>query len=335
MKVGIVGAGAMGRTHAVGWRQTDAEMVGVVATNRSQAEALSETLNASVYDDFSSLLKDVDAIGICTPTHLHHEMVMQAIDANVHIFCEKPIALNLADGVEMIRTAEAAGVRLFIGMVLHFFPEYTALKQSINGGAVGNPRVIRMSRASYRPQRPADDWFMKEAQSGGMIVDLMIHDFEMSRWLAKGDVQRVFAKAIRRQKPEVLGDHALAILRFDNGAMAHIEGSWAYPMSMFNVRAEVAGDKGLIEWESDKSTPLMQHRHAAVNSGGDVALPGSPLAEAPWTTEVKHFYQSLVDGTDFAVSPLDALKGLQIALAAQESTRTGKAITLESLEIIS
>ena len=226
MKVGLIGAGSMGQAHINGWKQTDADIVGIVSQDKAKADNLAQQVGARIYDDYTQLLHDVDVVDICTPTHLHHDMVLQAAKANVHTLCEKPIALTVADGIEMIR-AFKHDVRFFVGMVLHFFPEYQAMMQSIDGGSVGTPKVIRMTRASYRPQRDASDWFMDEEKSGGMMLDLMIHDFEMSRWLAQGDVIRVFAKSIRSQNPEVLADHALAILRFDNGAMAHIEGSWA------------------------------------------------------------------------------------------------------------
>ncbi len=334
MKVGIVGAGSMGYAHAPGWQNTDAEVIGVVASDVASAGELAAQFGARAYDDYAALLTNVDVIDICAPTHLHKTMVLQAAAAGKHIFCEKPIALTVEDGAEMIAACERAGVRFFVGMVLHFFPEYVAIKGAIEAGQVGAPQVVRMTRASYRPQKAADNWFMDEAKSGGMLVDLMIHDFEMSRWLAKGEVVRVFTKTIRSQNPDQLADHGLAILRFDNGAMAHIEGSWAYPVPMFSVRAEVAGDGGLIEWDSDKTMPIQLHMHQlATGTTSDVALPGSPLNQDPWAAEVEHFYRSVVNDEPFRVTPLDALRGLQISLAARESAQTGKPVTITPLEV--
>lgn len=333
MKVGIIGAGSMGHAHAPGWETSDAEIVGVLSGNEANASILAKKLNAKVYGSYPDLLKDVDIVDICVPTYLHKDYVLQAAEAGCHIICEKPIALTIEDGLKMIHACEKAGVRLFIGMVLHFFPEYISMKNAIESGAVGTPKVVRMTRASYRPKKSDDNWFMNEEKSGGMILDLMIHDFEMSRWLTKGEVVRVFAKSIRSQNPDELADHCLAILRYNNGTMAHIEGSWAYPAPMFTVRAEIAGDDGLIEWESDKTLPLRQYLHTTDDSASDVALPGSPLNEDPWASEVKHFYQAVVDNTSFRISPLDALRGLQIALAVKESTKTGKPITIQAVEV--
>lgn len=335
MKVGIVGAGSMGHSHAGGWQQTDAEIIGVLSGSEANASVLANKLNAKAYTSYVDLLNDVDIVDICAPTHLHKDYVLQAAKAGCHILCEKPISLTIEDGLEMIKACNSANVRFFVGMVLHFFPEYISMKTAIDSGAVGTPKVVRMTRASYRPKKADDNWFMNEEKSGGMILDLMIHDFEMSRWLTKGEVVRVFSKSIRSKNPHVLEDHCLAILRYDNGAMAHIEGSWAYPPPTFNVRAEVAGDNGLIEWENDKTLPLQQYFHKTNDDSSDVALPGSPLSEDPWASEVKHFYQSIVENTAFRISPLDALRGLQIALAVRESTKTGKPVAIKAVEVSS
>ena len=333
MKVGIIGAGSMGHAHAAGWINTDAEIVGVLSTDTAKSEILAKKLNAQVYTSYDSLLSDVDIVDICIPTHLHKDYVLKASQAGCHILCEKPIALTVEDGLEMISACKTANVRLFIGMVLHFFPEYISMKQAIKSGAVGNPQVVRLTRASYRPQKADDNWFMDEAKSGGMIIDLMIHDLEMSRWLTKGEVIRVFAKSIRSQQDDVLADHCLAIVRYDNGAMAHIEGSWGLPAPMFNVSAEVAGDDGLIEWESDKTRPILQYMHQTDNDATDVALPTSPLNEDPWAAEVKHFYDAIVNDTPFRIAPIDALRGLQIALAVKESAKTGKPVEINAVEV--
>src|SRR5262249_16866508 len=124
MKVGIVGAGSMGTAHAAAWtalRSVGAELVGIIA-NRSDgsADPLATQYGLHVYDRFEDLLAEVDVIDLCVPTDLHRTMAIQAAKAGKHIVCEKPIALELADGRAMIDTCRSAGVRLFIAMVLRF-----------------------------------------------------------------------------------------------------------------------------------------------------------------------------------------------------------------------
>jgi myo-inositol 2-dehydrogenase/D-chiro-inositol 1-dehydrogenase len=332
MRIGIIGAGFMGRAHAAGWAETNAEVVGIADPDRARGEALAARYGWKCFDGLEAILPEVDVVDLCVPTHLHHEMVLRSARAGKHIMCEKPIALTVEHGKEMIAACKAAGVRLFIGMVIHFFPEYQAVKRAIDAGQIGAPQVIRLSRVSSRPQWSLDDWIIDEAKSGGMIIDLMIHDFECARWWG-GEVKRVFAKSVRAQNPKVPEDHALAILRFRSGAIAHIEGSWAYPVPTFSYKIEVAGDAGLIEFDRSNTMPIIAHLHKAEGEAPDVALPGSPLAEDPWCAEVKHFWDVLKNDMPFAVTAEDALAGLRIALAARASAQTGKPVTLKPLEV--
>ncbi len=334
MRVGIIGAGSMGTAHSRGWVRTDAEVVGVADTKPGKAEALASQYGWRAFDSMDAILPLVDVVDLCTPTHLHYEMTLQAARAGKHIMCEKPIALTVAHGKEMIAACRAAGVRLFIAMVVRFFPEYVATKRAIDAGQIGAPAVIRLTRAVYRPQRQRDDWFMDPERSGGMIVDLPIHDFDQARWMTGDEVVRVFAKSVATQNPDVLEDHVLTILRFRNGAMAHVEGSWAYPPPMFVYKVEVAGDAGLIEFDNMSTRPIVLHLFRA--SGGavsEVPIASSPLAEDPYVVEVKHFWDALKNNKPFVVTPEDGLAALQIALAARESAMTGKPVTLEPLEV--
>lgn len=334
MRVGIIGAGSMGTAHARGWAKTDAEVVGVADIKVPKAEALASKYGWRAFDSMDAILPEVDVVDLCLPTHLHYEKTLQAARAGKHILCEKPIALTVAHGQEMIAACRQAGVRLFIGMVVRFFPEYQAAHRAIQAGQIGAPGVVRLTRAVFRPQRPRDDWFMNESLSGGMIVDLPIHDFDQARWLVGDEVVRVFAKSISAQNPDVLEDHVLVILRFRNGAMAHVEGSWAYPVPLFVTKVEIAGDAGLIEFDNRSTSPIHLHLHKTdTGKTYDVPLASSPLVDDPWETEVMHFYDAVKHNKPFAVTPEDALAALQIALAARESARTGRPVTLEPLEV--
>ena len=114
MRVGLVGVGAMGSTHAAAWSKTDAHLVGVFDTKEDQAGALASQYGASTYPNLDALLQDVDIVDVCTPTHLHHGMVLQAAAAGRHVICEKPLGRSLAQGQEMIQACEDAGVSLLV-----------------------------------------------------------------------------------------------------------------------------------------------------------------------------------------------------------------------------
>jgi myo-inositol 2-dehydrogenase / D-chiro-inositol 1-dehydrogenase len=327
MRVGIVGAGTMGNVHAAGWKSTDAELVGVMSKNNGAALELSKKYNTKTFDSYEDLLGQVDIMDICTPTDFHKDMVLQAAKAGKHVLCEKPIALTVEDGEAMIEACTKAKVRLFIAMVVRFFPQYSAAQQAVASGQLGKVGVMRLKRVSYQPTGD-EAWFTNEARSGGMLVDLMIHDFDYARWLG-GNVRRVFAKSVRTQDPKAPGDYALVTLGFDDGRMALIEGGWAYPPGYFRTSMDIAGSDGVLEWRSDDAITIQPFlKPTGEKDVARVGVPSSILAEDPYTTEIKHAYDCIKHHKEFLVTAEDGLEALRIALAAKDSLKTGKAISL-------
>jgi len=333
MKIGIVGAGSMGHAHAPAWielKSQGAELVGILANHMdSTVNTLAEQHGAQVYSTYEELLAAVDIIDLCVPTDLHHAMVVQAAEAGKQIVCEKPIALTVAEGRAMIKVCHAAGVRLFIAMVVRFVPQYAIAQQTVAAGQIGTPAVIRLTRAAYQPRKATDNWFVDEQRSGGMILDLMIHDFDYARWIG-GNVVRVFAKSVRASRPDAPDDYALVTLRFANNAIAHIEGGWAYPAGIFRTSFDIAGTEGVLEWTSDTAETVQSFLvNAPLQAAAEVGLPTALSAESPFTTELRHFYEALIHDKPFSVTAEDALAALQIASAARESLQTGRSVTID------
>jgi predicted dehydrogenase len=321
----------MGQTHAVGWAETDAELVGFTSKPIDHALPVAEQYNAKVYPDFESMLPDIDIVDICVPTHLHYEMVLKAAAAGKHVICEKPLAYTVEEGWEMVNACKIAGVKLYVAHVVRFFPEYANAKSVVEQGKIGTPAVIRLSRESFQPHKAEDNWYLDFSKSGGLLMDLMIHDFDYARWIA-GDVEKVFAKTITSTHHGAKVDHGLAILTHKNGIISHIEGSWAYPKPVFKTSFEIAGADGLITYDSVQTTPISIQLHKTGEEGdAAVAVPTSPAAESPYTTEIKAFLKAIQTGAPVRVTAEDGLAALQIARAAIESAQTGKAITLETL----
>jgi myo-inositol 2-dehydrogenase/D-chiro-inositol 1-dehydrogenase len=332
MRVGLVGAGSMGTVHAAAWRAAGAELVGIHATDSEGARTLAERHQSRAYEDLDALLAAVNVVDLCVPTHLHRDLTLRAASTGKHVVCEKPIALSVEDGEEMIAACEAAGVRLFVAMVVRFFPQYARAHDLVSRGEIGDAAVLRLRRVSYAPTGRGDNWFTDEARSGGMVVDLMIHDFDIARWIA-GDVTRVFARSAPKSTPDAHDDQVLATLRHANGAMTLVEGGWAYPPGLFRTGLDVAGTKGVIEWSSDDPPGLRQHLRASESGAtAAVGLPAGALGEDPYETEIRHVLHALETGEPFTVTPQDALEALRIALAARESTRTGQPVTLREVQ---
>ena len=331
MRIGIVGAGFMGQTHAAGWANTPAEIAGVISQNPDSTKTLADQYGAQIHDDLAGLIDAVDVVDICTPTHLHHQMVLQAAAAGKHIVCEKPLARTVSEAQEMITACRDAGVMLLVAHVVRFFPEYAAAKAAVDRGDIGKVAVVRLTRASFRPGAD-DSWFHDHDKSGGMMLDLMIHDFDYARWVA-GEVVSVFAKNVSSKNGPDGEDYGLAILRHASGALSHVEGGWAYPKPMFRTALEIAGDRGLIEHPAGSSVPLGVYlKSSAGDDEADIAVPSSPLAEDPYTTEMKHFYAALSgEPIDLRVTAYDGLAAVRIALAASESARTGRRVNVEEV----
>ena len=335
MKVGIVGAGFMGTTHAAGWAETGAKTIGIVAETTDEAMPLAKRYNLKIYPDLASMLPDVEVVDICTPTHLHHEMTLQAAAAKKHIVCEKPLGRTTAQASEMVATCRKAGVKLLVAHVVRFFTEYALAKSSVMRGEIGKPGVIRLNRGSFRPKKPAGNWFLDESKSGGILMDLMIHDFDYARWIA-GEVESVYAKKITMVHPNAPVDYGLAILKHRNGTLSHIAGSWAYPPPTFRTHVEIAGDGGLIEFDSADTSPISNLIAIPKNDSPDVGLPSSPVSESPYTTQIKEFYSVLLGEKQPRIVAEDGIAAVQIAEAAIQSAATGKAVELEPLtEVLS
>ena len=190
-------------------------------------------------------------------------------------------------------------------------------------------------RGSYRPKKPVGNWFLDEAKSGGILMDLMIHDFDYARWIA-GEVESVFARRVTATHPDAPVDYGLAILRHRSGALTHVAGAWAYPPPTFRTGLEIAGDRGLIQFDSDMTAPITNLlRRDGGADAPDVALPPSPTSESPYTTQIKEFYNALQGDGPSRVTAEDGLAAVQIAIAAMESVISGKAVRLEMLPEVS
>lgn len=332
MKIGLVGTGSMGHAHAPSWKllQTiGAELVGVVSNTQESTEAFAKQYGIRAYDSLETLIKDVDIVDLCIPTNLHKDMTLQAAQAGKHVICEKPMALNLDDARTMINVCETVGVHLYIAHVVRYINHYRMAKQNIEAGVIGKPCVIRLSRAGYQPRKKSDNWFVDEARSGGMMLDLMVHDFDYARWVG-GNVKRVYARSVRSTQADAPGDYALVTLRFEDGAIGHIEGGWAYPPGFFRTSLDIAGTEGVIEFESDKAQSLYTHlANPPQIEADEVAVPSAKAADSPFTAQLRNFYNAIVHNEAPIVNAEDAFAALEIGLAAIESARSRKPVTLK------
>jgi predicted dehydrogenase len=246
----------MGSVHAAGWAAcADADLVAVTSSPDRPPSDLAQQYGMRACATLEELLDLVDVVDICAPTDLHHEITLAAAAAGRAVICEKPLARTPGQATEMIDACREAGVPLLVAHVVRFFPEYAAAKAAVDNGEIGDPAVVRLTRATFQPAKPAGNWFVDERRSGGLHLDLMIHDLDYARWVA-GDVVTAYARSVLATRPEAGVDHVLAILRHRSGAISHVEGSWAYPPPTFRTRGEIAGTTGTLEFDSDRTAPV-------------------------------------------------------------------------------
>ncbi|MEM7131779.1 MAG: Gfo/Idh/MocA family oxidoreductase [Chloroflexota bacterium] len=332
-RIGILGTGSIARWHARCWQRLPVEMVGYFDLNQAAAQGFAEQYGGTAFPTLDEFLDQVDLVDVCTPGTAHTECVVAAAEAGKAVTCEKPLARHLNECTTMIDACEKAGVPLFIAHVVRFFPQFAGAKASIDSGAIGNPGVIRTVRNGSFPGGNGNTYYGDFRKSGGVIMDVGIHDIDFHRWCC-GEVERVFARGLSHAGIDDR-DHALMVLRFESGAIGHIECSWAHPPGQFRTRLEIAGDEGLIEWDSADRQAIVSAFRLEDDPKAPVPRNGeSPtsLDDDPYLKELAHFLDHVENGTPLLVTPHDAYMAVKVSLAAIESVRIGQPVDIASFE---
>ncbi len=335
MRVALVGAGGMAGVHAGCYGEIKgATLAGVLDTSPEAAQALAAQHGAKAFTDFDKMLEEIrpDVVDVCCPTPWHVDYVVRAAERAAElgirgISTEKPMGRSLEDCDRMIAACEAAGIPLFVAHVVRFFPEFSLAKRQVEAGNVGLPASVRTRRGGPMP-RAWDDWYADFKRSGGLVLDLIIHDFDWLRWTF-GEVERVYARGLGDSKLPAF-DYALVTLKFKSGVIGHVEGTWADPGG-FKVTFEIAGDGGLLEYNANQPTGApFKPAFSTAAAGGQpgVAIPESPTGNNPYQLELEHFIDCLHRGATPSISPQDGKEAVRIALAAIESIETGKPVLL-------
>lgn len=319
----------MGRVHCGSYANVKGAVVAAVCdVSKEKAEMIAASCGARAYSDFESMLnsESLDIVDICLPTAMHKEYSLKAISHGLHVFCEKPVASGMEDAICMVRAAEEAKVKFSVGHVVRFFPAYSRAVESVKRGIIGTPKLIRTTRTGSFPSSGAQNWYADPELSGGVLMDLVIHDFDWIRYNF-GEIERVYAKNLYSKGMKGV-DHCLVTLRLKNGAIAHVEGSWAYPAgSVFGSTFEIIGTKGQIEYDSRSSVPVKKH----LQYNGTVRIvndsPVFPFDE-PYTLELQDFVDSIIQDRKPGIDARDALKALEISIAALKSANSGDVVTI-------
>jgi scyllo-inositol 2-dehydrogenase (NAD+) len=325
LRVGLVGAGRAGAVHAANLADyvARAEVAVVVDERREAAEELAGSFGAAAFVDLEDALGRVDAFVISTPTFTHRELAVRAAEAGKHIFCEKPMALTVAECDEMTAAADGAGVLLQIGFMRRFQPEFVEARRRIEAGDVGAPMVIKsLTRGPGLPP----PWAWDIERSNGMLAEVNSHDFDCVRWLAGAEIERVYAEVThlkgRERGVDVddFYDSAVVSLRFDNGAVGTIDGTCPADYG-YDARVEVVCSRGLLVVGDLRGTAIVEVRDRDVGTVTPLHRTWPDRFRDAYRAQVRAFVDSALAGEPPAVTGADGRAAVAAVRAANRSWR--------------
>ncbi|HET9374652.1 MAG TPA: Gfo/Idh/MocA family oxidoreductase [Chthoniobacterales bacterium] len=334
VRIGIIGAGRIGNVMANAYQSVpEAELVAVADVVRPVAETFAKKFDVSaVFESHADLLKsgNVDAVVICAPTFLHEEISIAAAKAGKHIFCQKPMALTVEACEAITAAAEEAKVTLQTGFMLRFTPPFADVKEAISSGEIGTLIALRSSVFGWEPSA---DWFYDPAKGGGVLIDTIIHTLDLFRWYA-GEVETLFASGgayvLEGAKRHGTPDNIMCSLRFRNGAMGDLYGSWTTGFG--DKTLEVYGTNGsvFVDLVGKQGGHIFIRKHMAGSSRPEGWSNLGILWKYGYLGEANHFIKSVLGKVEPQATGRDAIEAQRLAILADHSIRTGEVARIPS-----
>jgi len=333
LKLGIIGSGRIGKVHTATIVQNvpQAVVVAIADINLDSATELAKKFGVtSVYSNYMDVINhpEVEAVVICSPTDTHARYVVDAAKAGKHIFCEKPVDLTLEAIRGAVNAVTKAGVKLMVGFNRRFDPNFLKIKQLVTAGKIGDPHILKITSRDPAPPHPG-----YIASSGGMFLDMTIHDFDMARYITGSEVTEVYTNAAVLVDPAIGKegdvDTAVITLTFANGAIGVIDNS-RKAVYGYDQRLEVFGSKGMAC--ADNNFPE-NHRYYS-GDGVHGSLPLNFFMERyieAFANEMKIFCDAVTNDLPLPVSGNDGLMSVAIALAAKKSYTEHRPVKLSEI----
>jgi inositol 2-dehydrogenase len=334
LNIGLIGAGRLGRVYArdLAGRIPETKLVAVADPAGTLAKEVAEEFDAArSYTDPLALIDDkgVDAIVIVTPTHIHREQVIAAAAKKKPTFCEKPPALSLSEVADMKTAIEKSGMFFQMGFMRRFDPGYAAAKKQIDEGRIGMPLVFKAT--SRDPFRPSLE-YANPKSSGGMLIDMGIHDFDLARWFM-GDVRSVAAIGATIAYPELESvgdiDNAIASLTFTSGKLGVVDltrsGIYGYDIS-----TEILGLEGTIRIGYIRETAILVMTKANGVQHDTVPYFMERFRDA-YTNQLQNFAQNVLQGRKPPITIDDGMEALRVGVAATRARESGQTVAVASI----
>lgn len=330
INIGVIGLGRMGQlyTRLLATQINGARLYAVAETRPQVADELG--VSPAFADPREMLaLPELDAVIITTPTSTHHDLIIAAAEAGKAIFCEKPLALTLADTHSALEAVARAQVPLQVGFMRRFDAAYQKARAMIESGQIGSPVTFKsVGRDPFCPQPEYAD----PAKSGGLILDMAIHDFDLARWLMGSEVERVTAEGTTLVCNVLASvgdiDNAVINLRFASGALGNVEVS-RNAFYGYDIRTEVLGSEGAVMIGTHQQTPVLLLTRAGAQH--DITPYLMERFGDAYRTQLQHFVDCLRSGRPPLVTGKDALAAFEIGVAATQSYQTQRPVTLSEL----
>lgn len=333
-RVALVGSGFIGAVHAAAYDGIqNGELAAVISTSEEHGRAFAKKHGANYYPNLPAAVdkEKLDSVDICTPTKVHTDMVVEAADMGLHVLCEKPLALNLADVDRMMEAVSRNGVKGMAGHTLRFWPEYVKAKEIVDSGRLGKPLHVFCTRLAATPDWHKNGWGMDEKAGGGASVDLHIHDLDFLIWLL-GKPKLVNAVGVN--DPRLGGiSHISTNISFADGPTAVAEGGWAFSSSFpFSMAFRLLCEKGTVEWtfRAGKNIENRGDKAKVLVYKTDGSTEPLEVEDADaYTVQCKYFVDCIDADKDIETATLqDGRNALELALAATRSAKEQRTVEI-------
>lgn len=331
LKIGIAGLGRLGSLYVeyLAYQIPKAEVIAVTDDDEGKIREITKKVDIkNTYTDYREMLalKGLDAIVVTTPTSTHHKIVLEAANAGKMIFCEKPLSILLDEAEAMKQAVEKNGIFFHMGHMRRFDPGYTAAKQKISDGEIGKPIVFKAtSRDPYRPSLE----FADPAKSGGLFLDMGIHDFDLARWFM-GEVAEVYSIGNILAYPEMatIGDidNAIVNISFEEGTIGAVDLSRSGVYG-YDIRTEILGTEGTIRIGYLRETPILVLKKEGVVH--DTVPFFMERFEKAYIIQLKDFVERAYEEQEPSVTVDDGLAALAVSYAAASSYRQKKQVVID------
>jgi len=331
-KIAVARLGRIGKIHLDNLcRSCDGMEVVAVMDPMEESIQIAERYGISqVCTSFDELIavEGLEAVAICSPTDTHADYVIKAARAGLHIFCEKPLDLSLERVKEVLQVVEECDVKLMLGFNRRFDPNFERIQKLVESGSVGEPQILKITS---RDPGPPPISYIKV--SGGMFLDMAIHDFDMARYISGKEVKLVYAAATVKVDPEIgeAGDFDTAVitLTFEDDTLAVIDNSRQAAYG-YDQRLEVFGSKGMAS--ADNNYPNNHSLYTAEGRSGDLPLHFFlERYQESYVKEMKAFAEALQSGNEMPVGDRDGLMSIVIGLAATLSAREKRPVLISEI----